>query len=50
MKCNKCGTVLNNNDQFCSNCGEKREVVNATTTDLQMKNNDVVNKSYSLLL
>lgn len=45
MKCNKCGTVLNNNDQFCSNCGEKREVVNATTTDLQMKNNDVVNKA-----
>ncbi len=43
MKCNKCGTVLNNNAQFCSNCGEKIEVVNTTTTDLQT-NNAVVNK------
>lgn len=45
MKCNKCGTVSSNNAQFCSNCGEKMEVVNATTTNLQMKNNDVVNKA-----
>ena len=42
MYCTKCGNKLNNNDNFCNNCGEKRvELENVNV------NNNVVNKNNS---
>lgn len=30
--CSHCGTALNDNDQYCPNCGEKQQVVANTST------------------
>lgn len=39
MYCKNCGKVLNQEEKFCANCGEKIEMQNAQTNNVKLYNN-----------
>lgn len=39
MYCKKCGKVLNQEEKFCTNCGEKIEMQKAQTNNVKLDNN-----------
>ena len=53
MYCTKCGNKLNNNDNFCNNCGEKRvelENVNVNNNNVNKNNSSNGMKIASIIL
>ena len=50
MYCSKCGREFKDGEQFCANCGNKREVVNIVSNNNQQNNNSKSNKMIVIIL